>query len=85
MSRIDKFLHSESWCIKWPNMIQRALLRCLSDHCPIMLKIDEGNWGPRLQRMLKCWTDLLGYHLFVKDKWNFFQVSRWEGYVHKEK
>ncbi|CAJ2632912.1 unnamed protein product [Trifolium pratense] len=35
--------------------------------------------------MLKCWRDVPGYKLFVKDKWNSFQVDGWGGYVIKEK
>jgi hypothetical protein len=35
--------------------------------------------------MLKCWRDILGYQVFVKDKWKSFQVAGWGGYVLKEK
>jgi exonuclease III len=35
MSRIDRFLLSERWCLTWPNCFQLALSRRLSDHCPI--------------------------------------------------
>ncbi|MCH86339.1 cysteine-rich receptor-like protein kinase [Trifolium medium] len=35
--------------------------------------------------MLKCWSDFPGYHDFVKDQWQSFQVSGWGGYVLKEK
>jgi len=74
MSRLDRFFLSEDWCAQWPNMIQRALSRGLSDHCPILFFIDVANWRPRTQRMLKCWADLPGYHMFVKEKWYSFQV-----------
>jgi len=67
MSRLDRFLLSEDWCAHWPNMIQRALIRGLSDHCPILLSMDEENWGPRPRCMLKCWPDLPGYKQFVRD------------------
>ncbi|PNX70138.1 cysteine-rich receptor-like protein kinase, partial [Trifolium pratense] len=46
---------------------------------------NEEDWGPRPSRMLKCWRDVPGYKLFVKDKWNSFQVNGWGGYVLKEK
>ena len=68
ISRIDRFLLSEDWCLQWPNCIQVALLRGLSEHCPLQLSVDEENWGPRPVRMLKCWQDMAGYHQFVKDK-----------------
>jgi len=32
MSRLDHFLLLEEWCLEWPNCIQVALLRELSDH-----------------------------------------------------
>ncbi|PNY17243.1 cysteine-rich receptor-like protein kinase [Trifolium pratense] len=62
-----------------------ARLRGLSDHCPLVLSANEEDWGPRPSRMLKCWRDVPGYKLFVKDKWNSFQVDGWGGYVIKEK
>jgi len=54
MSRIDRFLKSESWCSRWPNYLQAAQLRGLSDHCGLILPADEQNWGPCPFRMLKC-------------------------------
>ncbi|PNX60241.1 cysteine-rich receptor-like protein kinase, partial [Trifolium pratense] len=35
--------------------------------------------------MLKCWKDIPGYNVFVREKWNSFQVDGWGGYVLKEK
>ncbi|CAJ2674496.1 unnamed protein product [Trifolium pratense] len=60
-------------------------MRGLSNHCPLVLAADEEDWGPRPLRMLKCWKDVPGYKLFVRDKWNSFQIVGWGGYVLKEK
>jgi len=68
MSRLDRFLLSDSWCARWPNCIQVAQLRGLSDHCALVLSVDEQNWGRRPFRMLKCWTDIPGYKEFVSSK-----------------
>ena len=54
MSRINRFLLSEKWCEAWPNCIQVAHQRGMSDHVPFVLLVDEDNWGPRPLRMLKC-------------------------------
>ena len=35
MSKLDRFLLSEEWCLRWPNCLQIALLRGVSDHCPL--------------------------------------------------
>jgi hypothetical protein len=85
MSRLDRFLVSEDWLLLFPNCIQSALSRGLSDHCPIMLTIDEQNWGPKPLRMLKCWSDIPGYADFVKEKWQSIQVQGWSGFILKEK
>ncbi|CAJ2637850.1 unnamed protein product [Trifolium pratense] len=85
MSRLERFLLSEEWCLAWPNCRQVARLRGLSDHCPLVLSANEEDWGPRPSRMLKCWKDIPGYNLFVREKWNSFQVDGWGGYVLKEK
>ena len=85
MSRLNRFLLSEDWCALWPNLLQRALNRGLSDHCPILLSVDEFNWGPRPRRVLKCWGELPGYKQFVRDSLQSFHIEEWGGYVLKEK
>ena len=85
MSRIDRFLLSERWCLTWPNCFQMASSRGLSDHFPIQLCIDFANWGPKLVRLLKCWESFTSYNSFVREKWSTFQLEGWGGYVLKEK
>ncbi|MCH79399.1 cysteine-rich receptor-like protein kinase [Trifolium medium] len=62
-----------------------ARMRGLLDHCPLVLAADEEDWGPRPLRMLKCWKDVPGYKLFVREKWTSYQIDGWGGYVLKEK
>jgi len=85
MSRIDRFLLSEKWCLTWPNCFQMATARGPSDHCLLVLSIDEENWGPRPLRLLKCWEKISGYKMFVRDQWRSFHLEVWGGYVLKEK
>jgi len=85
MSRIDRFLLSEKWCLTWLNSLQLAQLRGLSDHCALVLSVDEQNWGLKPFHMFKCWEDIPGYKNFVSSKWRSFQVEGWGGYVMKEK
>lgn len=79
------FLLPEKWCEAWPNCIQVAYQRGLSDHVPLVLIVDEANWGPRPLRMLKCWADYSGYSDFVNQQWSSFEVHNWGGYVLKQK
>lgn len=85
MSRLDIFLLSARWCASWPNSIQVAHKRGLSDHVPLVLDVDDANWGPRPLRMLKCWADFNGYSEFVRDKLTSFSLSGWGGYVLQKK
>ncbi|MCI23579.1 cysteine-rich receptor-like protein kinase, partial [Trifolium medium] len=39
-------------------------------------------WWP--SRMLKCWKDIPGYHLFMRDKWNALQLDGWGGFGGQE-
>jgi len=55
MSRLDRFLLSEEWCLLWPNCVHETHLWGLSDHFPLILSVDEENWDPRPTRMLICW------------------------------
>lgn len=43
MSRIDRFVLSENWCLRWPHCLQVAQLGGLSDHCLLVLSVDEQN------------------------------------------
>lgn len=54
MSRIDRFLVSEAWLLRWPNCSVWGMDRSLSDHCPIALINKVVDWGPKPFRMLKC-------------------------------
>jgi len=85
MSRLDRFLLSFNWCMQWPNCIQVANQRGLSDHVILELYADVENWGPRVLLMLKCWADFPGYEQFVRDKWGSFTIEGWGAYVLKEK
>lgn len=46
ISRLDRFLLSAKWCESWPNCVQVAYQRGLSDHVPLVLHVEDVNWGP---------------------------------------
>ena len=85
MSRLDIFLLSANWCDAWPNFIQVAHQRGLSDHVLLMLHVEDVIWGPRPLRMMKCWADYLGYSDFVCEKLSTFNTKGWDDYVLQQK
>ena len=68
-SRLDRCLVSEQWLIKWPDSSQQVLHRDYSDHCPILLKTDMVDWGPKPFRVMDCWLKNKQYQALVKDVW----------------
>ena len=44
-SKLDRFLVSHEWIVKWPDTTQSTLDRNFSDHCPIFLKSKIIDWG----------------------------------------
>lgn len=57
MSRIDRFLLSDNLIAEWHVAAQWIGDRDVSDHCPVWLKIDDINWGPKPFRFFNCWLD----------------------------
>jgi endonuclease/exonuclease/phosphatase family metal-dependent hydrolase len=47
MSRIDRVLMFEEWLSSWPNPSLWVLLRTVSDHCPLVVRYNSVDWGPK--------------------------------------
>ncbi|GKV19934.1 hypothetical protein SLEP1_g30130 [Rubroshorea leprosula] len=85
MSRLDRFLLSEDWCLKWGDIKQWGLRRTKSDHCPILMKNLSIDWGPKPFRFFDVWLDLPGCIDLVREVWSATTTSGWHGYKLKEK
>ncbi|GKV50269.1 hypothetical protein SLEP1_g56981 [Rubroshorea leprosula] len=85
MSRLDRFLLSEEWCLNWENVKQWGLNRSLSYHCPIVLKNQITDWGPKPFRFFDAWMELPQFKDIVTDTWKSTVVNGWNGYRLKEK
>ncbi|GKV44765.1 hypothetical protein SLEP1_g51921 [Rubroshorea leprosula] len=85
MSRIDRFLLSEGWLSKWCDTKQWGLTRTVSDHCPIMLKVNKTNWGPKPFKFFDAWLDDQGCRELISEVWNNEKTQGWAGFKLKEK
>ncbi|RZB80823.1 External alternative NAD(P)H-ubiquinone oxidoreductase B4, mitochondrial [Glycine soja] len=84
-SRLDRALISLEWRDTWAESVQFTLSRNFSDHCPILLKANNVDWGPKPFRILNCWLTDKSFKEVVNQCWNFVQVSGWGPYGLKEK
>lgn len=84
-SKLDRFLVSPEWLAKWPTSAQSVLARNFSDHCPVLLRSKNADWGPKPFRLLDCWLSDKSFHKVVTESWSSNSQSGWGGYVLKEK
>nr|KYP66721.1 Transposon TX1 uncharacterized [Cajanus cajan] len=84
-SRIDRIFVSRDWFDQWPGSIQMVLDRNISDHCPILLKNVEVDWGPKPFRFLDCWLHDKDFRPLVEKTWEETNVHGWGAFVVKEK
>ncbi|GKV27959.1 hypothetical protein SLEP1_g37069 [Rubroshorea leprosula] len=62
-----------------------AMSRSISDHCPVILKKVNSDWGPKPFRVLNCWDQHPDFIRVVEENWNSTKVEGWKGFVCKEK
>ncbi|GKV35665.1 hypothetical protein SLEP1_g43906 [Rubroshorea leprosula] len=85
MSRLDRFLMTEDWMSKWVNSKQWGLKRSISDHCPILLKSQHINWGPKPFKFFDEWLLHQECKTIVEEEWKKTNVQGWKGFCVKEK
>ncbi|GLT28935.1 hypothetical protein SLA2020_038370 [Shorea laevis] len=85
MSRLDRFLLSDDLLNFWGECCQIGLNRSISDHCPVILKKVDSDWGPKPFRVLNCWDQHPDFIETVENIWKTTEVRGWKGYVCKEK
>lgn len=77
MSRLDRTLISLGWLRLWPNATQFVLDWSISDHCPIILRHEKVEWGPKPFRFFNYYIIEPGFHDFMKRVYDSFQVQGW--------
>ena len=70
MSKLDRFLVSESLLSVFPNLSAITLDRYLSDHRPIMLREMSYDYGPIPFRLFHYWFEIDGFEKIVVNSWS---------------
>ena len=79
-SRLDRFLFSCDWGDLYSQVRQEALVRVVSDHCPILLYTNPIKWGPTPFRFENMWFEHPDFKNNFKNWWEEEEVQGWEGY-----
>ncbi|XP_058734029.1 uncharacterized protein LOC131605721 [Vicia villosa] len=75
MSRLDRFLLSESLVDDWKVDGQCIGERDVSDHAPIWLKNNRKDWGPKPLKFNNLWFRHEEFFKFVEDVWDKIEVK----------
>jgi len=75
-SRLDRFLVTEEWLSLWPNCKQYVQQREVSDHCALVVKALDKDWGPKPFRNIDAWHMDRGFNGMVKGKWQSYPAER---------
>ncbi|GKV25593.1 hypothetical protein SLEP1_g35004 [Rubroshorea leprosula] len=84
-SRIDRFLVSEECLQKWNDLKQWGLGRTVSDHCPLLLKNEKIDWGPKPFKFFDAWLEHSDCKEVISKVWKSIEVRGWKGFRLKEK
>jgi len=85
MSRIDRILVTRRWFDVWKGSCIHVLNRTFSDHCPLILKNNIVDWGPKPFQCLDFWHDDKRFKEFVTQKWEGITKYGRGTYILKEK
>ncbi|KAL2958343.1 hypothetical protein AAZX31_18G203500 [Glycine max] len=84
-SKLDRVFVSHDWLSLWPGSMYFISDRNFLDHCPILFKATNADWGPKPFRVLDCWLTKKSFQDLVKGTWRNTTVRGWGGYSLKEK
>ncbi|XP_071728216.1 uncharacterized protein [Rutidosis leptorrhynchoides] len=68
-SKLNRFLVSDNFSLLWCNLSAVILDRSESDHCPIVLKDEVQDYGPKPFKVFDAWFDEVGIDKLISDTW----------------
>ena len=72
-SRIDRALVTEERLQCWPTCKQYVQRREVSDHCALMIKCLDKDWGPKPFRSIDAWLSEKGFAGMVEERWKSYK------------
>ncbi|MCI31206.1 putative transposon TX1 protein, partial [Trifolium medium] len=85
MSRLDRILVSPSWFDVWDAPSVWVLARDVADHCLIVLKYNNYDWGPKPFRLNNLWVHNSDFKDVITKVWESSEIEGWMGFILKER
>ncbi|KAJ9562981.1 hypothetical protein OSB04_008141 [Centaurea solstitialis] len=85
LSKLDRFLVSANFFSIWGDAKVIALLRNVSDHCPLVLKTGSIDFGPKPLKVFDSWLSIPSFEQLVKNSWGFGSFRGTSGVILKNK
>lgn len=85
MSKLDRFLVSESFLDVFHEIAAVILEKFLPDHRPILLKEKVTDYGPTPFRFFNSWLDMEGFNELVAETWQNDGIVEFNGMVNFKK
>ncbi|XP_071730314.1 uncharacterized protein [Rutidosis leptorrhynchoides] len=81
LSKLDRFLVNESFVQTWGHTSVIALDRRTSDHCPLILRDSNIDFGPKPFKLFNIWLENKDVEKIIVDAWNEQNALRtWSKY-----
>ncbi|GJT95488.1 RNA-directed DNA polymerase, eukaryota, reverse transcriptase zinc-binding domain protein [Tanacetum coccineum] len=81
MSKLDRFLISDSLLSRSPGISSVSLDRYLSDHRPILMQESYQDYGPTPFKFYHHWFECHGFDKFVEESWKEISILDSNDYV----
>ncbi|XP_024990649.1 uncharacterized protein LOC112524939 [Cynara cardunculus var. scolymus] len=85
MSKLDRFLVTSNFFSIWKDPSVQVLHRSISDHCPILLKVNDFCMGPKPFRGFDSWLGIDDFQKTVLSSWSSTSFLGAVDFVLKEK
>jgi hypothetical protein len=85
MSRIDRLMVSEDWLVLWRNLSLWVLPRTVSDHCAILMRLNNVDWGPKPFWFNNYWLLHKDFRGLVENCWRNCNFTGWMAFILREK
>ncbi|XP_071730411.1 uncharacterized protein [Rutidosis leptorrhynchoides] len=69
-SKLDRFLANEEFLFSWGDVTAIALDRNTSDHCPIIIRDNNNDFGPKPFKIFDTWLESKEVEKIIVDAWN---------------